>query len=130
VTGLWRRLRRARSPNGVGPSPPASADEVEITYFEDRLSPLTASERAQMPAISRCINCGLCALVARRLGGVRPPDLAAAYLRDVRRMPAARADLSWIDPGSAALAAAAAACPVGVPLEECVAMMRRWAAAP
>ena len=126
---LWPR-RRSPTPVAPGFPPPVSADEVVIAYSEDRLAPLTAGERAHLPAMSRCINCGLCALVVRRLGGVRPPDLASAYLRDLTRLPEARTDLSMTEPGSAAIAAAAAVCPVAVALDECAAMVRRWGAMP
>lgn len=107
------------------PQPAATAEEVLATYAADGLRPLTAEERAGLPAMSRCISCGLCALVVRRVGGTRPPDLANAYLRDPTLLPAAAADLEGAEPGPQALAAAAAACPVGVPLQEVVAAVRR-----
>jgi hypothetical protein len=111
------------------PSPPASAEEVVTAYARDRLRPLTPAERERLPAMSRCINCGLCALVVRRVGHVRLPDLASAYLRDLTLLPAAAADLEGGDPGAGALAAAAAVCPVGVPLDEVAAAVRRLASA-
>jgi hypothetical protein len=77
--------------------------------------------------MSRCVNCGLCALVARRVGRVRTPDLATAYLRNAAALPDAASDLGGGDPGSSALAAAAAACPVGVPVDEVAAVVRRLA---
>ncbi|HXM53976.1 MAG TPA: hypothetical protein VOB72_01205 [Candidatus Dormibacteraeota bacterium] len=112
------------------PSPPASAEEVVTAFAEDRLRPLSTEERVRLPAMSRCVSCGLCALVVRRLGHVRPPDLANAYLRDLTLLPPAVADL----PGGAearrhALEAAAAVCPVGVPLDEVAAAVRRLAGA-
>ncbi|MEP7105161.1 MAG: hypothetical protein ABI838_04880, partial [Chloroflexota bacterium] len=51
-------------------------------YAPDHLVPLSEAERVLLPAASACINCGLCALVAARVSGLRPADLAAAYLRD------------------------------------------------
>jgi hypothetical protein len=110
------------------PSPPASAEEVVTTYADDHLRPLTPLERERLPAMSRCINCGLCALVVRRVGQVRLPDLASAYLRDLTLLPEAAADLEGGDPGLDALVAAAAICPVGVPLDEVAAAVRRLAA--
>ena len=107
--------------------PPASAEEVLITYAEDRLRPLTPAERTRLPAMSRCIGCGLCALVVRRLGRTRLPDLANAYLRDLTLLPLCASDLEGGDPGQTALAAAAAVCPVGVPLDEVAAIVRRLA---
>ena len=107
--------------------PRASAEEVLVTYAEDRLRPLTPAERTGLPAMSRCIGCGLCTLVVRRLGGTRLPDLANAYLRDLTLLPLAASDLEGADPGPAALAAAAAVCPVGVPLDEVTAIVRRLA---
>jgi hypothetical protein len=114
--------RRFRTP------PAATAEEVVTTYAQDHLRPLTPFERERLPAMSRCINCGLCALVVRRVGQVRLPDLASAYLRDLTLLPAAGADLKGGDPGPDALAAAAAICPVGVPLDEVAAAVRRLAA--
>src|SRR5262249_27963188 len=113
----WAYLRHQLR-GSVSPVPPASADEVVTAYAEDRLRPLTPAERARLPVMSRCVNCGLCALVVKRIGRTRLPDLANAYLRDLTLLPAAAADLYGAEPGPHALAAAAAACPVGVPLDE------------
>ncbi len=110
--------------------PLASAAEVLVTYGRDGFRPLTQPERELLPAAARCISCGLCALVVKRVAGVRPPDLPAAYLRDHTLLPAAAADLEVGDPGAHALAAAAAVCPVGVPLDEVAAAVRRLAEPP
>ena len=102
------------------------------TYAPDRLLPLTGEERKLLPRASRCINCGLCALVAARVGGLRPPDLASAYLRDYPRLAAAVGEVGSgpvSEPESAPLEAAAAACPMGVPLAEVLAAIRRLASA-
>ena len=107
---------------------PGSAEEVLITYADDRLQPLAPAEASRLPAMSRCVSCGLCALVVRRVGATRLPDLANAYLRDLTMLPLAATDLEGADPGPAALAAAASACPVGVPLDELAAVVRRLAA--
>ena len=109
------------------PVPPAGAEDVLSAYAPDHLRPLTAGERAALPAMSRCVNCGLCALVVRRVGQTRLPDLANAYLRDLTLLPAVALDLEGGDPGPHALAAAAAVCPVGVPLDEVAAAVRRLA---
>jgi hypothetical protein len=116
---LRRRLRH---------QPPAGAEEVLTAYAADGLRPLVPAERARLPAMSRCLNCGLCALVVKRLGHARLPDLPSAYLRDLTLLPAAAADLEGGDPGPHALAAAAAICPVGVPLVEVATAVRRLAA--
>jgi len=115
---LRRRLRRL--PRGGG-------RRLLEMYAADNLRPLTAAERELLPAASACINCGLCALVAARVSGLRPADLAAAYLRDYPRLPAAASDLVGDSPSG--LAEAAAACPVGVPLEGVLVMIRRLATA-
>jgi hypothetical protein len=114
--------RRFRAP------PAAGAEQVLATYGEDHLLPLTPTERGHLPAMSRCINCGLCAIVVRRVGGVRPPDLPNAYLRDPTLLSAARTDLAGPSPAPRVLAAASAACPVGVPLAEVAAAVQRLAA--
>jgi len=112
------------------PAPPASAEEVLAAYAGDRVRPLTASERERMPAMSRCVNCGMCALVLRRVGRVRTPDVAGAYLRDLTLLPAAMTDMGGDEPPPHLLAAASAVCPVGVPLDEVAATVRRLAFPP
>jgi len=79
--------------------------------------------------MSRCINCGICAMVAGRLGGAYLPDLASAYLRPLHQLPLVKGDLDATAPGTAQadLEAAAAACPVGVPLPAVAAIVRRLA---
>ncbi len=95
------------------------------TYAPDGIRPLLPEERDRHPHVIGCINCGLCALAAGRVGKVRLPDLASSYLRLYARLGAAASDL---DGDSTDLAAAASACPVGVPLDEVAAIMRRLAA--
>ena len=95
-------------------------------YAGDRIEPLTAAERELLPEAEGCIACGLCALVAARTAGLRPADLASAYLRDYPRLALAASD--WSSEGAEeALAAAAEACPTGVPLAGVLAMIRRLA---
>lgn len=113
---LRRRLPARRRGDGLA--------AVLATYRPDGLLPLTRQERERLPALSGCINCGLCALAAARLGGVRLPDLAGAYLRPYPLLREAASDLAGPGPD---FAAASAACPVGVPLEEVAAMVRRLA---
>jgi len=116
---MRRRLRRR---------PGGGADRLLELYAPDHLLPLTEAERELLPSASACINCGLCALVAARVAGLRPADLAAAYLRDYTILPAAASDLVGEAPAGV-IAAAAAACPVGVPLEGVLAIIRRLASA-
>ena len=97
-------------------------DRLLETYAPDRIRPLTADERAQLPAMSACILCGLCALAARRHGSVRLPDLASGRLRSLDLLQPAAADLEG-EPAD--LEAAAAACPMGVPLPQVAAMVAR-----
>jgi hypothetical protein len=123
----WAYARHQLRRRFRGPLP-AHAQDVLNTYAEDRLQPLTLSERGQLPAISRCVNCGLCALVVKRVGGVRLADLPAAYLRDYTQLAAAATDLEGGDPGTHALLSAAAVCPVSVPLAEVAAAVRRLGA--
>ena len=112
---LWRRLRvTGRAAGGE--------TTVLDTYRTDRLVPLLKGERERLPAMSTCINCGLCALAAKRMGAVRLPDLASAYLRPYPLLASAASDVAGPEPD---WVAAAAACPVSVPLEEVAAMVRR-----
>jgi ferredoxin len=72
-----------------------------------------------------CINCGLCALAASRMGRARLPDVASSYLRLYAGVGEASTDVEGDGPD---FEAAAAACPVGVPLGEVAAIVRRIAA--
>jgi hypothetical protein len=94
------------------------------TYAADGLKPLTVAEQERHPAMIGCLNCGLCALAAGRIGRTRLPDLASSYLRLYARLGAASSDVAGEAPE---LEAAAAACPVGVPLPEVAAIVRRLA---
>ena len=94
------------------------------TYRADGIRPLEPAERARHPQLVGCINCGLCALAAGRLGKTRLPDLASSYMRLYARLGEASSDLSGDEPD---LEAASAACPVGLPLAEVAAVVRRFA---
>jgi len=107
-----RRLQRVR---------PQVANLLE-TYKPDGLQPLTETERTVHPTLIGCINCGLCALAAGRLGNARLPDVASSYMRLYARIGEASSDVEGETPD---LEAAAAACPVGVPLVEVAAIVRR-----
>lgn len=95
------------------------------TYAPVGIRPLLSEERERHPQMIGCINCGLCALAAGRLGSVRLPDLATSYMRLYARLGTAASDVAGESPD---LAAAAAACPVGVPLDGVAAIVRRLAA--
>jgi hypothetical protein len=94
------------------------------TYKPIGISPLTPQERELHPRLIGCINCGLCALAAGRLGKTRLPDLASSYMRLYARLADASSDLEGDE---ADLEAASAACPVGLPLAEVAAVVRRLA---
>ena len=109
-----RRLQRVR---------PQVARLLE-TYSPDGLRPLTEAERSLHPKLIGCINCGLCALAAGRLGHARLPEVASSYMRLYARIGEASSDVDGETPD---LEAAASACPVGVPLVEVAAIVRRLA---
>ncbi|HZV53281.1 MAG TPA: hypothetical protein VFD49_26385 [Candidatus Dormibacteraeota bacterium] len=117
-TGLGRLLRRRSATPGTAGQVVARAGVGP---------PLTPAERARLPAMSRCVSCGLCALIAGRAGRARLPDLASAYLRDPSRLGDIASDVAGEGPGATALAAASAVCPVGVPLDEVAVLVRRLA---
>ena len=77
------------------------------------------------PRLIGCINCGLCALAAGRLGKTRLPDLASSYVRLYARIGDAASDVDGDEPD---FEAASAACPVGLPLADVAAVVRRLAA--
>lgn len=106
-------------------SPPRSQLQSLLeTYRPDGLRPLTAAEQERHPQLIGCINCGLCALAAGRIGKTRLPDLASAYLRLYARLGDVSSDIEGDEPD---WEAAEAACPVGVPLPEVAAIVRRLA---
>jgi len=107
-----RRVQRPRS---------QVADLLE-TYARDGILAIDASDRARHPHLIGCINCGLCALAAGRLGKTRVPDLASSYMRLYARLGEASSDLAGDETD---LAAASAVCPVGLPLDEVAAVVRR-----
>jgi hypothetical protein len=104
---------------------PSQLKELLDTYANDGIEALQPSERERHPHLVGCINCGLCALAAGRMGRARLPDVASSYVRLYARLGEASSDLEG---GAPDLEAAASACPVGVPLEEVAAIVRRIAA--
>ena len=104
------------------PAPQLSA--LLDMYAPDGIRPLEPAERESHPRLVGCINCGLCALAAGRLGRTRLPDLASSYMRLYARVGEASSDIAGDEPD---LEAASAACPVGLPLVEVAAVVRRLA---
>ena len=109
-----RRLTRPRS----------QLAKLLETYGPDGMRPLLPEERERHPHLIGCINCGLCALVAGRVGKVHLPELASSYMRLYARLGEAAPDLAGDTPD---LVAASAVCPVGLPLDEVAAVVRRLA---
>ena len=109
-----RRLTRSRS----------QLPALLKTYTPEGIRPLTPAEREMHPRLIGCINCGLCALAAGRLGKTRLPDVASSYMRLYARIGDAASDIEGDEPD---FEAASAACPVGLPLAEVAAVVRRLA---
>ena len=110
-----RRLTRPRSQLAT----------LVATYAPDGIRPLEPAERDMHPRLVGCINCGLCALAAGRLGKTRLPDLASSYMRLYARLGDASIDIEGDEPD---FEAASAACPVGLPLADVATVVRRLAA--
>jgi hypothetical protein len=110
-----RRLTRPRS----------QLEDLLHTYAPDGIRALEPAERERHPHLVGCINCGLCALAAGRMGKTRLPDIASSYMRLYARLGEASSD---IDGGEPDFEAAASACPVGVPLAEVAEIVRRMTA--
>jgi hypothetical protein len=109
-----RRLTRHRS----------ELSSLVETYAPDGIRPLEPAERELHPKLIGCINCGVCAFAAGRIGRTRLPDLASSYMRLYARLADASFDIEGDEPD---LEAAAAACPVGLPLTDVAAVVRRLA---
>src|SRR5216110_3098571 len=107
-----RRLRRPRP----------QLETLLGTYATDGIRALEPAEREAHPRLVNCINCGLCALAAGRLGKARLPDLASSYMRLYARLGEASSDVEGETPDRVA---ASAVCPVGLPLDEVAAVVRR-----
>lgn len=120
--GLHQARRRVSRPK-----PELSA--LLDTYSPEGIRPLTRAEFDEHPRLVTCINCGLCAFAATRMGKTRLPDLAVSYMRLYARVGDAASDVAD-EPGGAGpdFAAASAVCPVGLPLEDVAAVVRRLTA--
>src|SRR6202158_6487685 len=105
--------------------PHSQLEDLLHTYAPDGIRALQPSERERHPHLVGCIHCGLCALAAGRIGKTRLPDLASSYMRLYARLGDASSDIEGDEPD---LEAASAACPVGVPLADVAAIVRRLAA--
>ena len=100
-------------------------EDLLHTYAPDGIRALQPAERERHPHLIGCINCGLCALAAGRMGKARLPDVASSYMRLYARLGEASSDIDGAEPD---FEAAASACPVGVPLAEVAAIVRRMTA--
>ena len=107
-----RRLTRERS----------QLADLFATYRDEGLRAIEPAERERHPRLVTCINCGLCALAATRIGKTRLPDLASSYMRLYARIWEFSSDLDGDEPD---LVAASAVCPVGLPLDEVATVVRR-----
>ena len=102
--------------------PHSQLTDLLETYAADGVRQLTPAERDRLPHLIGCINCGLCALAAGRMGKTRLPDLASSYMRLYARLGEVASDIEGEGPD---FEAASAACPVGLPLAEVAAVVRR-----
>jgi len=85
----------------------------DALYGADRIIPLTAAERDQLPGHGGCIGCGLCGFAAPRSGYLRPERLPSQLTRSLADLWTSRdLPLDGVD-----WPAGAAVCPTGVPLD-------------
>src|SRR6202158_1779791 len=110
-----RRLTRSHS----------QLEDLLHTYTPDGIRALQPAERERHPHLIGCINCGLCAVAAGRMGKTRLPDVASSYMRLYARLGEASSDIDGAEPD---FEAARTPCPVGVPLAEAAAIVRRMTA--
>src|SRR5260370_25000971 len=116
--GLHQAGRRLRRPQ-------SQLSTLLETYAPDGIKAITPAERQRHPHLVTCINCGLCALAASRIGKTRLPDLASSYMRLYARLGEASSDVAGDGGAGPDLVAASAVCPVGLPLDEVAAVVRR-----
>ena len=116
--GVHLARRRVRRPH-------SQLAELLETYRADGIRVIEPAERDRHPRLVTCINCGLCALAASRIGKTRLPDLASSYMRFYARLGDASSDVAGDGGAGPDLVAASAVCPVGLPLDEVAAVVRR-----
>ena len=81
-------------------------------YAPDRLTAITARERRQLPEHGDCVACGLCGFAAAGAGYLRSDRLPMQLTRHLPDLWVARE----LELNAVPWAAAAAVCPMGVPL--------------
>ncbi len=116
---LLRTLRRG-APSGLA--------RFRENYDADRLDPVTPAERAALPALGRCIACGLCDVPRRAGDAAEARPLMVVMLAASRQMPdfeAAERLLAGV--GDAELTGREADCPAGVPMREVARFVRAHA---
>ncbi len=94
--------------------------------------PLSAEERADFPAFTRCISCGFCALACPAIREAPAAAWAEAWsfvVGSSRLLERARLAAASLEP-CARCAACAAVCPTGVPIPRLAAMIERLASVP
>ncbi len=102
------------------------------SYAPDRVPPFGADERALVPALSRCIACGLCdvgegaAMVRSRGAYAGVMDLMLASSRSIPDFDVAARSFDAV--GDERLAALEARCPTAVPMRRLAAFVRAKAA--
>jgi hypothetical protein len=81
-------------------------------YGRERITPLSAQDRAELPSHGLCVACGLCTFAAGRAGYLRADRLPSQLTRTLPELWTSRDlpydELDW--------AAGAEVCPMGVPL--------------
>src|SRR5260370_37087581 len=78
--------------------PRPQLEDLLHTYAPDGIRALEPAERERHPHLVRCINCGLCALAAGRMGKTRLPDIASSYMRLYARLGEASTDIDGGEP--------------------------------
>jgi ferredoxin len=98
-------------------------------YGAEGLWPLTAADRAALPAFDRCIACGLCNAVCEKLAAPRRlfggPFALAAQARAMPDFGAFSAHAAF-DPDCTDCARCESVCPTGVPLRELGRLVAAW----
>jgi ferredoxin len=92
---------------------PSGLAEFARLYERDRITPLSAQDRAELPAHGLCVSCGLCTFSAARSGYLRADRLPSQLTRNLPELWTSR-DLPY---DSVDWRAGAEVCPMGVPLD-------------
>jgi hypothetical protein len=111
LAGAYARHLAMRAASRRRPQQDGLAEFARL-YARDRITPLTAQDRDELPAHGLCVACGVCTFAAGRAGYLRADRLPSQLTRTLPELWTSR-DLPF---DGVDWEAGAEVCPMGVPL--------------